>query len=46
MNRNKQLKKLLKIFNDADKCTSRKKAKKLLDKAEKVDRKLNEDGAA
>ena len=45
MNRDKQLKKLQAIFAEADTCTSRKKAKKLLKKALKVDKKLmGEDG--
>jgi len=41
VNKIKQLKKLLKVFDDADRCTSRKKAKKLLKKASKIDQKLN-----
>lgn len=44
MNRAKQLRKLAKILSAADVCTSRKQAQKLLKKALKVDRKLNEDG--
>jgi hypothetical protein len=43
MNRIKQLKKLMQLFEDADLCTTRKKAKKLLKKALKVDKKLQED---
>jgi len=42
VNRLKQLKKLLKVFDDADRCTSRKKAAKLLKKALKIDKKLNQ----
>lgn len=43
MNRSKQLRKLQEIFAEADVCTSRKKAQKLLKKALKVDRKLREE---
>lgn len=44
MNKAKQHRKLAKILSEADVCTSRKQAQKLLKKALKVDRKLNEDG--
>jgi len=44
MNRLKQLKKLAKILAEADVCTTRKKAKKLLKKALKVDHKLTNHG--
>jgi len=44
MNRLKQLKKLAKILEKADVCTTRKEAKKLLKKALKVDNKLTSDG--
>ena len=45
MNRLKQLKKLAKILEKADVCTTRKEAKKLLKKALKVDNKLTSDGS-
>ena len=44
MNKAKQHRKLAKILSEAGVCTSRKQAQKLLKKALKVDRKLNEDG--
>lgn len=44
MNRAKQLQKLMQVFSDADSCTSRKKAQKLLKKALKIDQKLTGDG--
>lgn len=42
MNRAKQLRKLQTIFAEADVCTSRKQAKKLLKKALEVDKKLTQ----
>ena len=40
MKMNKQEKKLIKLFDKADECTSRKEAKKLIVKAEKCRAKL------
>lgn len=44
MNRAKQLKKLMQVLTDANTCTSRKDAQKLLKKALKIDKKLQQDG--
>jgi hypothetical protein len=42
MNPDKQLKKLAKTFIKADACTDRKQAAKLIRKAEKISKKLND----
>jgi hypothetical protein len=44
MNRAKQLQKLIQVLTDADNCTTRKKAQKLLKKALKIDKKLQQNG--
>ena len=44
MNRAKQLKKLARVLTEADTCTTRKDAQKLLKKALKIDKKLHQDG--